>query len=708
MTWTEKFQKILEKKRTKKIIIGVISIFLFVGIFSAFSNDENNSLENNEQKRIKKVRLGNINQTIKVLGKAELVDEQKLRFNQIGKIAAVYFSDGDRVQKNEIIAELDKTEIFNDINQAEISLQNAKLSYQDVIKGNTEAQILKARNNVVNTEQNIILTDQGLEILKKDEKTTIKELKNEIALAEIDVNDKKRALETIKKDLENTRVFEDENIKNSSNNVTSSIDNALIIVKDSIIEMDDILTNINIIISEDDPYKNSNSNFKQNLGALNSSTFSNSKKSYKASKRKKDTLQSMLNSLVETNVKSASQVTMLLKAADEMLKNGVIASDNTFQLLEKSITSSSLSQSSLDSYKSSITSSRSSGQSMLSKIQSSLSSINNIESVSITELRSWDTVFKKEDSVQVAEYSLEKAKDALNKLKNTYNIKKESKRLEIITKENELFNLYNTLQAHEEELIELERGETRERKAIAGNDITQKKLALAKVLKNTEKFELISPFDGVLRKIDFKVGDNLIADEEKFVYIENPDLLKISILLDQIDIVKVKNGMKTRIVFDSLPEKTFVGQIEEIDQTPIIESGVVSYEATITLNKENERIFSGMTSSIEIIIQEKNDILIVPNLSIMTKRGENFVKKLEKGEPQEIKVEIGLTDGKNTEILSGLVKGDKILVTDFRSNKESGNLNSREKGRDAYRNMMRATRGGGSGRRGGSSGSQHP
>jgi multidrug resistance efflux pump len=53
------------------------------------------------------------------------------------------------------------------------------------------------------------------------------------------------------------------------------------------------------------------------------------------------------------------------------------------------------------------------------------------------------------------------------------------------------------------------------------------------------------------------VGDNLTADEQKFIYIENPNLVEISATLDQLDIVKISIGQKAKIVFDSYPDKEF-------------------------------------------------------------------------------------------------------------------------------------------------------
>jgi len=60
----------------------------------------------------------------------------------------------------------------------------------------------------------------------------------------------------------------------------------------------------------------------------------------------------------------------------------------------------------------------------------------------------------------------------------------------------------------------------------------------------------------------------LTSDTDKYVYIENPDLLVISVSLDQIDIVNVKQWTKAKVIFDAFPKKEFNASIATIDYTP--------------------------------------------------------------------------------------------------------------------------------------------
>ncbi|MEI6118724.1 MAG: HlyD family efflux transporter periplasmic adaptor subunit [bacterium] len=100
-------------------------------------------------------------------------------------------------------------------------------------------------------------------------------------------------------------------------------------------------------------------------------------------------------------------------------------------------------------------------------------------------------------------------------------------------------------------------GTTEQQLKISQNNIEQKQLALDQTKKNLEDLQIIAPFDGTLRKIDFKVGDKVTSSDEKYVYLENPNLVEVSISLDQIDVVNVKPGMSVEVILDSYPGVTF-------------------------------------------------------------------------------------------------------------------------------------------------------
>ncbi|MDP2104242.1 MAG: hypothetical protein Q8K26_04960, partial [Candidatus Gracilibacteria bacterium] len=154
---------------------------------------------------------------------------------------------------------------------------------------------------------------------------------------------------------------------------------------------------------------------------------------------------------------------------------------------------------------------------------------------------------------------------------------------------------------------------------------------------------------------------NLTADEQKFIYVENPNLVEISATLDQLDIVKISLNQEAKITFDSYPDKEFVGTVSEKDSTPAETSGVTSYSITIALDKGDTNIYSSMTAKVNILVESKKGIVIIPTSYIEETSGKKYVLVKDKGQEVKKEVTTGLTDDTNMEITDGLNPGDIIL-----------------------------------------------
>lgn len=190
---------------------------------------------------------------------------------------------------------------------------------------------------------------------------------------------------------------------------------------------------------------------------------------------------------------------------------------------------------------------------------------------------------------------------------------------------------------------------------MAKNDIAKQEIALSDAKKNLDKYRIEAPFDGVIRQIDFKVGDNLVSDDTKYVYIDNPNTLEISATLDQIDIAKVKIGQVVKITFDSFSDVSFTGSVTQVNSTPISTSGVTSYTIKMAMDKKDYKIYSGMTAKATITINKKSDILVLPAEYVQTRGNVSSVTlKDTTGKGIRKEVVVGLTTNTSAEIASGL------------------------------------------------------
>ena len=209
------------------------------------------------------------------------------------------------------------------------------------------------------------------------------------------------------------------------------------------------------------------------------------------------------------------------------------------------------------------------------------------------------------------------------------------------------------------------------------NSISQGLAGLAKSRKTLDDYRLVAPFDGVIRHIDYKVGDNLLdTGDTEYLTIENPTTVVVTIPPDQVDVVKMRVGLPATITFDAVPGQTFEGSISEIDPTPITTSGVVSYNVKVSLpSPEGLTILSGMTTSVIVETSRKDNVLAVPSLAIRYSSGKGAVQK---ADGTSVPVTIGATDGQYTEITQGLLEGDAVLSVNLTKSGTSSSANPQQ------------------------------
>lgn len=514
------------------------------------------------------VALWNIQNTIEAYGSIQLVDEQKIRFNQQWEVTKVYFKKWTEVKKWDIIAELDQNSVQSSILQSEINLQNANLQLDETLNGDRSAQILQAQNNLEQSK-----------------------LKLNIALQEYD---------TLSWDQNNSGTISD---------TETTMANTRLDVQNYIIEWEKTINRIDTIFWATEAYKQYNDNFEIYLSAKNSSYKDATNSSIILVYNRLSNLNNYYNSRSGSEL-DKQELLEWLNLSRDLYEAIYATTTNAYSALKNSVVGVDLTQNSLDGYINEISNDS-------TKAKSNLSSILN-------------------------------SKNQITKLWSTQDDK-----ITLESKANEIANLKNTIIIQEKNLETTINGTTEQQLQIAKNNIKQKELALEQTKKDLENLQIIAPFDGTLRKIDFKVGDKVISNDEKYVYLENPNLVEVSILLDQIDVVKVKPGMKVQVELDAYPWETFEWVLWDIDSTPTTTNGVVSYTVKVAIDKWTKIMYSWMTASVKIIIEDKANVLVIPTTYIQSQWDTKFV--LDKND-KEIEITVGSTDGNTTEIVSWITE----------------------------------------------------
>jgi multidrug efflux pump subunit AcrA (membrane-fusion protein) len=144
----------------------------------------------------------------------------------------------------------------------------------------------------------------------------------------------------------------------------------------------------------------------------------------------------------------------------------------------------------------------------------------------------------------------------------------------------------------------------------------------------------------------------------------DPSRMELKADVDEIDVPGVKPGLKAIIELDALPDLLLEGEVTSISLLATEESGLVLYEATIGLDvPEDSGIRAGMTAASDIIIGERESVLLIPSRAIIQgSSGSPVVHVVVDGQVQERAVVTGLSDGYETEVVDGLNEGDMVVV----------------------------------------------
>ena len=132
--------------------------------------------------------------------------------------------------------------------------------------------------------------------------------------------------------------------------------------------------------------------------------------------------------------------------------------------------------------------------------------------------------------------------------------------------------------------------------------------------------------------------------------------------ITEVDINKIKVGQKVNLTMSSIDNESFTGTVVGIDRIGQSSSGVSNYPVIIQFENDSPNVLPNMSVDAEIIVEEKNDVVSVPSSAITKDReGKSFVMT-----PNgRVEVETGLAGDDNTEIISGINEGDRIVVTSF-------------------------------------------
>ncbi len=170
---------------------------------------------------------------------------------------------------------------------------------------------------------------------------------------------------------------------------------------------------------------------------------------------------------------------------------------------------------------------------------------------------------------------------------------------------------------------------------------------------------ILTPIDGTIIQRNVEPGQTFTSGDSIFVM---SDHLIIEAQVDETDISSVKLNDDAVVILDAYPTEKIPARIRQIAFESRVVNNVTTYIVKVLPDKVPDFMRAGMTANVNFHIASKKGVLVIPNEVIMLVDGKRKVFIPGKESPAEREIEIGLTDGRKSEVISGLKEGDTILL----------------------------------------------
>jgi HlyD family secretion protein len=191
-------------------------------------------------------------------------------------------------------------------------------------------------------------------------------------------------------------------------------------------------------------------------------------------------------------------------------------------------------------------------------------------------------------------------------------------------------------------------------------------LSLKILEESREKFNIYADFNGIITELDTFKGDMPLAGKKILEVQEYNNLRAYGDFIVE-DAVKINEGMEVKIYSEDIGINIKNLSIEKIHPKAVSKLSELGIEqkrvmVEITLPKEHENLIIGSKINIKIKIDDKDNILIVPEEAVYEKNEKTYVEVLENGEPKEVEVVLGIENEDFIEIIDGLEEGQEVIL----------------------------------------------
>ena len=281
--------------------------------------------------------------------------------------------------------------------------------------------------------------------------------------------------------------------------------------------------------------------------------------------------------------------------------------------------------------------------------------------------------------LKATQEAYDKAANYLHYLQNSKKVPQSETRLFLLTKRNTWMYLYKTktfkgpapedwiTDAANDLALKTSKLEDAQREFDRLNNGNMADIVAAQARVDAAKATLnlarvVSPFAGTVTEAHPLPGDQVGAGATAF-RLDDLSSLLVDVKVSEVDINSVSIGQPVTLSFDAILGKEYHGKVVEVTQAGTADQGVVNFTVTVQLTDADSLVKPGMTAAVNVVVEEKKDVLLVPNSAVRLVDGQRVVYVLVDGKPVQKKINLGSSSDTESAVIGGEIsEGDLIIL----------------------------------------------
>ncbi|OGL42773.1 MAG: hypothetical protein A2W05_07360 [Candidatus Schekmanbacteria bacterium RBG_16_38_10] len=176
---------------------------------------------------------------------------------------------------------------------------------------------------------------------------------------------------------------------------------------------------------------------------------------------------------------------------------------------------------------------------------------------------------------------------------------------------------------------------------------------------------ITAPISGIITLRNYDAGamvsTSTSSNNNAIFKIEDIDVVHALTNVAEVDLQKIKEGLESQIIVAAFPGQIFQGKVTKI--TPSLDIVTRTSAVEIEISNKDHKLKSGFFANIIISANKISDALLVPKNAVLLKEGKNIAFVVNGGTAHLRRIETGLRDDKNIQVLKGLKEGDEVVIS---------------------------------------------